>query len=224
MAKGKRPVEKVRFHSSFEPIRDKPRLAWRYEYNAFSPKDQAAVLELGSNFLSSLSQNHHVLEIGAGTGRLADFLLRRSKLKPENYELLDLNYGPNMPFVKKKVFLHHKSGRMKLIQADMFRHKYPRNYYDHIIVSDALVPFNITAPTGIRPKFSESSKGSHLVNVEVGFLKILVGKLSPSLRTNGSIRICNVFASTWALISKQNIFPGFELKYIPQGGLILQKK
>lgn len=62
-----------------------------------------------------------VLELGAGSGRLADFLIRKEHIRPSNYVLGDIVYGTHeAPALKRKVFSSAKKGRTKVRSLDIF--------------------------------------------------------------------------------------------------------
>ncbi len=66
-------------------------------------------------------QDIRVLELGAGSGRLANALIKKEHIKPENYVLGDIVYGTHeAPALKKKVFLNAKKGKTKVLPMDVF--------------------------------------------------------------------------------------------------------
>ncbi len=76
-------------------------IQWIY----FSPESQRWHIHADASFLASLTPAPQVLEIGAGTARLANQILNHSRLNPQNYHLMDAHYGNAPPWMKKKIFL-----------------------------------------------------------------------------------------------------------------------
>lgn len=66
--------------------------------------------------------NLKVLEIGGGSGRLADFLIRTEQINPANYVLSDKSYNDKRAWaLKKKVFLARQQGKMKVMPLDAWK-------------------------------------------------------------------------------------------------------
>ena len=90
-----------------------------------SPAEAVSVLRI-SHVLSALkrvllkSKNVKVLEIGAGSGRLAKHLIYTKGIRPENYTIADLDYvGKGKgPFIVKEIQELVRTGRMRKIRLN----------------------------------------------------------------------------------------------------------
>ncbi|MDO8428635.1 MAG: hypothetical protein Q7S92_05480 [Candidatus Diapherotrites archaeon] len=158
-------------------------------------------LKLDSAFFSSLRSETRVLEIGSGTGRLTDYLLKRTPLKPENYELLDIAYGEYLPYLKGKIYRLIKAGKLKASQGNMFTHKYSKKFYDHILVPEAYFPMN----------GQETLSG-------------LVEQLMPALRENGALRITTVRTGMARTGELTRLEKKYQIEVTSEGGLIIRHK
>lgn len=210
-------------------------------YHYFSPATHVERLKLDSKFFASLTGKSSVLEIGAGTGRLADYLLKHSRLKPENLDLMDRQYDKHPPWLKKRIKALVDEGRLKLIEGDMYEFPFKKRY-DHILIPEAF--FNLAS--NVSPEFGKAHERvsraakkegwfveDRLENTEAfeWFLdavqtRILVERLEASVKAGGSIRISWFDDQTvkWMLKHPQ-IFPGFKASTGAKGnGLILEKK
>ncbi len=177
-------------------------------------------LRLNKLFLDSLGSNTRVLEVGPGTGRLADWLLRHSELDERNYEMLDLAYGINPPYLKKRVFLLKQRRPNQARRGNVFTEILPKEKYDHI-----LLPRSFTPQT--HPKYSEIL-GENQSEPEAysRVMKELLLKLAPSLKIQGSIRISYVDDSTAEEMARDPAFKDFSkiISGAPSGtDLILEK-
>lgn len=199
-----------------------PRIRRLHSYSQ-TPASRHTGVILDRAFFASLRPDTRILEIGAGTGRLADYLIAHTKLRPENYEILDKGYWKrSMPWLKKKIFLSAKNGKIKVTKADMWDHRYPENSYDHILVPESFFPDYAKGFPGAEQR-ARLNKDEQL-QLNIKFLKKLVEKLGPSLRHHGSIRISWFgYKAELAELERQNPFLNFKLSTTPAGGVILER-
>ncbi|MDO8538078.1 MAG: hypothetical protein Q7S21_04290 [archaeon] len=203
----------------FKEIKAKlsPRL--RAGWHIFENIRHIHTLQLDRDFFSSLKPNTKVLEIGAGTGRLADYLLKNSKLRPENYEIMDKRYGEKeMPFLRKKIFLLMKKRRIKVTKANMWEHGFKKNAYNHILIPEGFFASSEITKKMWKPGMSTSARDELLIETVTG----LVGKLGRALKQNGTLRISYIWPEILEEIEKRNLFHGFKVT-IKTTSIILQK-
>jgi len=109
-------------------------------YLRFKPSHHVRVLHLNDGFLRGLTNNTRVLEIGSHTGGLTDYLLGKSKLRPENYTLLDRLYiTPHIP-LKRKVAELVKRKKIRMIAADYHEYDFGNEQWNHILMPASLFP------------------------------------------------------------------------------------
>lgn len=188
------------------------RIMWSRKYQAFNQEEHIRKLKLDNKFFSSLKPDTKVLEIGSGTGRLTNYLLKHSRLQPENYHLLDNSYGENMPWIKSRVKRLMNQGKIKYFNANMWTHEYPKNTYDHI-----LIPENFFIWTS--PEYQEHEG---ITEAKINVLRKFVKKLEPALKPKGSIRISYIHEEAVKQIKKNKVLPQFKI-ISTKGGIILQK-
>ncbi|MFH0906377.1 MAG: hypothetical protein V1824_03495 [archaeon] len=114
--------------------------SWTY----FPLELQKKSLIIDSVFLKKLSPKSKIIEIGSGTGRLADYILNHSEINPVNYTMVDLDYAlpRSGPFLNRHIFeLYNKSLKSKgkkgieLIAESAFKFQ-PSERVEHIIISN----------------------------------------------------------------------------------------
>ncbi|MCR4368713.1 MAG: class I SAM-dependent methyltransferase [archaeon] len=138
-------------------------------------------------------KNMRVLEIGAHSGRLAEHLIRKFGLKPENYTIGDIDYpiddrqiGPRLV---KQPFLWVKQGKMKKVHVNLLTQPPKSVGKVHLI----LVPNVDGSPTTI---------------------KSLIHLYSPLLEPGGKIIVNRI--SRFYSISEEYAKEGIELRFFPQ--------
>ncbi len=200
-----------------------PRLAASSRYQYFEPRWHVRNLRLDSDFINSLNENARLLEIGPGTSRLTDYLLRNSSIKPENYELMDTMYAGSIPFLKRRVSKLIRKGKLKTISANMWDYPYPTNRYDHILIPEAYFPIyrghdGTIQPAGWFGRLENDEK----TQVASAHLEHLVRLIGPSLRHGGSIRLSH-YGLPLSDEFKDKISREFKI-WKSRGGLVLEKK
>lgn len=106
-----------------ELAKQHPKIAARLpRWATFQVEGHLQTLGLDNEFMQSLTPETRVLEIGAGTGRLANYLLKRTPLQPRNYILFDKAYEAIPPALKRRIFRRWRKGRgsLKLVAGDYF--------------------------------------------------------------------------------------------------------
>jgi len=88
-------------------------------FEVFSVAHHRKFLRLDDPFLRSLTSQSRVLEIGFGSGRLANFLLKNSQLKPENFHLMDKEYIRDLPYLNRLIRQLISKGRIKAVVGEM---------------------------------------------------------------------------------------------------------
>ncbi len=166
------------------------RLSHSQKWLWFNPQRHREALLLDADFLQSLDDRTRLLEIGFGTGRFADYLLRHTRLQPENYELLGQETFEEGPFLKRRVYDLVLKKKILLTRANMWTHVYPRNQYNHVIVPEAYFPewkndLGEPLPPGAFSRLPQEEKR----RLKSEHLAAFVKRLSPSVRKGGSIRI-----------------------------------
>ena len=224
-----------------------PALRKVYKTNKFfSPRHHLKNMALTKKFLASLGPETKVLEMGAGSGRLTNFLLKNSSLRPENYTMFDLAYDKAPPWFKRKVSAFINAGRLKLIKGDMFTYSYPRNAFHHVLIPEAFFVSDayyervkeLGAETRKRIAAGKARKGegkrkyreaSSVVYVEE--LKKLVDRLAPAVKKGGSIRLSkedlNFHAPRTDYIQRNaaKLFPQFKVTVVRgKKGLVFEKR
>jgi len=149
-----------------------------------------------------------VLELGAGTGRLGDWLLKKTALRPEGYVAVDQIYGERPEvFMKARVWKQAKRGKIRLLKGNIWKpgpiHRaLTGETFDHI-----LIPEGLMEPGWERPpvELEEPRKAGRV------FARILVKKLKQggTLRFSHAQPIFNERASRQ--VRERNPFKtGFE--------------
>jgi hypothetical protein len=193
------------------------------KWKQHSPSYLTNALKLDSKFLTSLTSETKILELGAGTGRLTNWILNNSKIKPENYTILDLVYSNTKPSMKKKIALLIKKGKIKPIQEQILQHEYPKNHYNHIFLPESFFP-EFLAPEHI--KSYEFKSGVRKQNARI--FEMLIKKLNPALKKGGTIRLSskiNIGHMVWGIkkeIKELNL-QGYNISFT-NTGVILKKK
>jgi len=127
-------ARKVRWRSTNIP---KNVERWRGRYESFTPARYSRLFEWSKRrFLRGINENAKILEVGSGSGRLADFILRNSKCRPENYFMMDLAYKEKVPFLKSKIFKLIKEKKIGVLAQDLFNPKL-KGKFDKIIIAES---------------------------------------------------------------------------------------
>jgi SAM-dependent methyltransferase len=168
-----------------------------YEY--YNVKHTMKRLGINKDFLIKINENTRVLEIGSGSGRFADFLLRKTKLKPENLELMDLQFKKeDLPYLKSLVYRLQNKGKIKLTQGDLFTHDYKGKFYDIVLIPNSFFSFVTLQNKLEREKFKEIiiRKYKRIINKftiteikKIESLNIFLKRIDPAIKINGEIRI-----------------------------------
>ncbi len=118
------------------------------QVRALGPKGKGSrfgllhVIDSVSHVTGKRPQDMRVLEIGSGSGRLAEELRKKEGIKPSNYVMGDLTYRTrDAPALKRKIFSRVKKGKMQARQMDIFRK--PGNIGKFDIIA---VPFVLGTP------------------------------------------------------------------------------
>jgi len=203
-------------HYSELPPVQKHRRESHKNYSYFPPKEQAhqlGIYRIGQSF----NEKTKILEIGAGSGRLAQHLLKNTKLKPENYELFDAEYGDHLPWLKRKIYSLSRQNKLKLTQGDMWNHKFPKNVYSHIFIPNAFFPdvqkdrelYSELIIKAREGKLEKSLAADLIGYKDCLFLQELLNNLLPSLKSNGTIRVSHIDPATteYAVKNAKHFFP-----------------
>lgn len=210
-----------------------------FEY--FSVKTTAQKLAITDKFLKKINENTSVLEIGSGSCRFADFLLRKTKLKSNNLELMDVQFNQkDLPFLKSLIYKLNKQGKIRLTKADMFEHEYNKKYH-FVFIPNSFFSFVTFKDKVKRERFKEVVlkkykgflKEFSLTEVkQVESLNIFLKKIDQSLYLNGEVRLNYMSENILKLIkktkSKNKIFEKYSFKEIKtqdskDTGLIIKK-
>ena len=195
-------------------------------YVTFPVSKHNHVLRLDETFLNSINPQSKVLEVGAWTGRLASRILKRTKINPKNYELLDLFYAHGVPALKKRVYYLQKKGKIKLSDENIIVKQLPPNYYDHILIPESFFPESIVGKTIFEEMVDKGVQGGKgPVPAENAVLRQLVMHLSPAVKVNGSIRISRSYEDhSFELAHLKNILPNFKIEYTSTGVILTRLK
>ena len=192
-----------------------PHLLHWLEYASFQTKLHVRRLGLSKTFLKTLGPTTRMLEIGAGSGRLTEHLIKNTRLTPENYEIMDISYEQNPPFLKKAIHLLKRRRRIKVTAGNMFEREYPQDYYHHILLPEAFHPRTLE-------DYGKLEEDIEPAGAELVALARLVNKLARALKYNGTIRISGIHLSLARRVIRRKVFPAFRIRRT-SGGLILTK-
>tara|TARA_Y100000310_G_scaffold327376_1_gene393633 strand:+ start:4030 stop:4596 length:567 start_codon:yes stop_codon:yes gene_type:complete len=169
----------------------------RGAYLHFTVNHHVKTLLLGEDFLSSITPQTRILEVGFGSGQLTNFLMKKSALSPKNITLLDFDYR-SLEYVQSSVRRLIKKGVIKHIKSDVVDYNHPENAYDHIIMPE-----------------------SHFRRMGV-----TMDKLVPALKPGGTIRMSNVPTIDYRNFHKTDFFNKLGLEVVEHNGrgLILRKR
>ena len=166
-------------------------------YKVFQNKVHLENLAFDKPFLGSIGPNTRMLEIGYGSGRLTDYLLRSTRLAPGNLTIVDFAFPDAGQYQKKRVFLAQKTGRIKRLTGNYMLQNYPKNHFDHIILPESFF------------------------NTFKGMLK----KLAPALKTGGTLRISFAHPQAIQDLANAGFFEPFGVTVInsTRRGVVLRK-
>ncbi len=187
-----------------------PGIAHTLFYQSFSPRHHIAVLDLDEAFLESVTPHTKILELGAGSGRLADYLLRKTKVDSSHYILADPAYVGRPPGLKRRVYRLWKKGVVQLA---------PLSYTGKIVgkYHHILLPESVLAS---REDLYEK-------------LITLMRSLLPHVRAGGSLRMSYVpkprkleeqppAFSRYSAYAKQLTDAGYRIRYTG-GGVVIER-
>ncbi len=194
------------------------------EYDMFPPSRHSVELKIGQRFLDSLGPNTKILEVGAGSGRLTEFILKRSKIRPENYTILDYEFGRAVSApLTRTVFSLLKKGKLRILGGNFLERDFGKESYDHILVPQSFFMDSATAKN--RRDLARMHDTGYPDN-RVNYLALIVEHLKPALRPKGSIRVSSIqfldFPAT-AIKTLRLFFPEFDVADT-NGGFIFIKK
>ncbi|MFH1225636.1 MAG: hypothetical protein V1676_07620 [Candidatus Diapherotrites archaeon] len=201
-----------------------PKTGKKYAY--FKPSVQWADLNLGELPLDAKTR---ILQIGAGSGRLAAWLFGMKKLRPENYDLMDLAYSPkggkwdgSGVYFKSRIANLLRAGKIRIMRGNMYSYKFSKEAhgrYDHILLPNAFFSSRVNLNAkGLQTmhaalgKISPSSqlgkelaRHPHLIPTiakNICALARLVGNLQVALKPGGTIRISSVGNNIFSAINE----------------------
>lgn len=117
-----------------------PFVSWRRRWIPFNVKHHLITLHLDDSFLKGITSRTKLLILGEGSGRLADYFFRKTRVLPENMVLVDKAYTKRHTGLKKKVFLYWKQGRLQLKKNNFFNGV--EGKFHHILIPEAVFPIS----------------------------------------------------------------------------------
>lgn len=209
------PLREAKVSTRIRPKFPRERVLWSRKFVVFNNAHNINALKLDRTFFKSLSSKTKVLEIGAGSGRLMQFLLDHSALRSENVVLADIAYGSpsKMPPLKKGIYSLYKSGKIKLRKADMWASRFKKSEFDHILVSEAMIHPIVFDNVG----FDLSSKDPRIVAI-----KSLVSRLLPAVKQGGTLRVSPLIPPYIECLKQENVFKGLDVEFT-SGGMVITK-
>ncbi|MFA4907332.1 MAG: class I SAM-dependent methyltransferase, partial [archaeon] len=169
------------------PLLCRPKSAGKFWEKIYSAKIPAVAINNfkwhEKAFLSGITPKTKVLEIGAGSGRLVEFLLKRTNLRPENLAIADLTYGTIFsPALKRKVYSLVAKGKIRILSDNFESRNKPflgGEKFDKIILSNFFV---------VKPKVpAEGVLSEHMHQFRWSF-----ENLFPLMKVNGELFISEV--------------------------------
>lgn len=156
-------------------------------------------------FFESLTPHSRVLEVGASDGRLAQYVMSRSSVKPKNYVLMDFAYGgtcevPRYPRISKKEYDSYRRVAGNLFFPPFRGEK----IFDKIIVPESFFSEVSSSNQGtqryimknLTPSERKIARGQF--PTDAVFLHILLKKYLPLLRKGGELYVSNIhFTPDW---------------------------
>jgi len=189
------------------------RLEKQFRYNYFNIEYHKNVFGINEAFNKKITEKTKVLEIGAGSGRFADYLLRKTKLESKNLDLLDIQFKKDdLPYLKSLIWNLQKKGKLNLIQGNMYEHKLNKKY-DFIFVTSAI--FTIRSPEIINKITTNIGKAKTVEQSQLKLesLNVLVNNLHPALNLGGEIRLNYMLKEIIKMIEEQIKFNPIFTKY-----------
>ncbi len=105
----------------------------------FKPSHHLQALALDREFFNSITPESRILEIGASSGTLTNYLLQRARVRPENYTIMDHMYALKIP-LKRKVATLVKQGKVRQIAENYHSHNFGTEQWNHILMPASLFP------------------------------------------------------------------------------------
>ena len=186
------------------------RRAWDYgpkeknKWEAFKVKEVKEEFEWDkTGFFEGITPKTRILEIGAGTGRLAQKILK-TKARPENITLVDLAYTKNkIPSMKSNVYYLARKGRLKIFHGNLFKPEFDKGKkFDKIIISHAFFPGREPGINRVRHGHSDIP---YLDNKVEG-LRRVVELYYPFLSKGGEMYFSPLFTLMGAESAKELVF------------------
>ncbi len=165
-------------------IRPKKKNRPNLPYSAF-PLEVTLETLSKSRLEHGITRDSKILEIGSGSGRLANYLTRKFKIDPTNYWLTDASYGKKETWaIKGRLHRLRRKGLRKQY-LDYLHPSLPRNAkFDKIIANEVL-------GSVVRNQLPEEKVilrlPSHYLAMQAQSLKILVENFFPHLKVGGEL-------------------------------------
>jgi len=204
--------KEIKFSHTSTKIQPK-RLEKQFQYSYFNIDYHKNVFGINKAFNKKITEKTKILEIGAGSGRFADYLLRKTKLESKNLDLLDSQFKKgDLPYLKSLIWNLQKKGKINLIQGNMYDYKLNKKY-DYIFVTSAI--FTLRSPEIINKIIKNIGK-AHTVEqsqLKLESLNVLVNNLHPALNLGGEIRLNYMPKNIIKMIEEQIKFNPILKKY-----------
>jgi hypothetical protein len=122
--------------------------------------------KLDKSFLESINPSTKILEIGIGTGSIADDLLKHSKVDKHNYDLMELSFDELPEWKKKRILNYERYNKMHVTKGNIFHTSLPDEKYDHIFIVESFDPAMYFVKENVKD-------GIHEIKLEDNFQRII---------------------------------------------------